>query len=389
MSCRWCLSPDDLAPFLGAYAMSKFALEAMADALRLRARAVGMHVAIVEPGTTATPIWSRPQRSADALPPEATALYGERTGWIQARSRPSARRPGAAPVDIVADAVEHAPGEEAEDAPSSSGRTPSAVRACSGSPTAPATACCRGSSSANEVAERTAPLVRRGRSRRIRRMAYTIASLDELGEGYGFRKIRQPLGVTAFGVNASSSRPTTRGRPTTTTSRTSSTSSTAGRRRSTSTARSTSSARAASCTSSRRRTAGSRTAATRTVVFVVGGKGGYVSATAARQPRGPRQAPGARRDERPDDGHAADAADPAAALRARTSATRRSSPGSPTRASTATPTASRRGERARSRSGRRASACSAATASRRSAGTTTSTTRRTSGSRRAASCCTR
>jgi quercetin dioxygenase-like cupin family protein len=33
-------------------------------------------------------------------------------------------------------------------------------------------------------------------------MAYSIASLDELGEGYGFRKIRQPLGVTAFGVNA-------------------------------------------------------------------------------------------------------------------------------------------------------------------------------------------
>src|SRR3954453_10328730 len=33
-------------------------------------------------------------------------------------------------------------------------------------------------------------------------MAYTIASLDELGEGYGFRKIRKPLGVTAFGVNA-------------------------------------------------------------------------------------------------------------------------------------------------------------------------------------------
>ena len=33
-------------------------------------------------------------------------------------------------------------------------------------------------------------------------MAYSIASLEELGEGYGFRKIRKPLGVTAFGVNA-------------------------------------------------------------------------------------------------------------------------------------------------------------------------------------------
>jgi mannose-6-phosphate isomerase-like protein (cupin superfamily) len=33
-------------------------------------------------------------------------------------------------------------------------------------------------------------------------MAHAFGSLDELGEGYGFRKIRRPLGVTAFGVNA-------------------------------------------------------------------------------------------------------------------------------------------------------------------------------------------
>ncbi len=32
-------------------------------------------------------------------------------------------------------------------------------------------------------------------------MGYSISSLDELGEGYGFRKVRTPLGVTAFGVN--------------------------------------------------------------------------------------------------------------------------------------------------------------------------------------------
>ena len=31
---------------------------------------------------------------------------------------------------------------------------------------------------------------------------YAFGSLDELGEGYGFRKIRQALGVEAFGVNA-------------------------------------------------------------------------------------------------------------------------------------------------------------------------------------------
>ena len=33
-------------------------------------------------------------------------------------------------------------------------------------------------------------------------MGYAFSSLDELGEGYGFRKVRQALGVAAFGVNA-------------------------------------------------------------------------------------------------------------------------------------------------------------------------------------------
>ena len=33
-------------------------------------------------------------------------------------------------------------------------------------------------------------------------MAHAFASIDELGEGYGFRKVRKALGVTAFGVNA-------------------------------------------------------------------------------------------------------------------------------------------------------------------------------------------
>jgi mannose-6-phosphate isomerase-like protein (cupin superfamily) len=31
---------------------------------------------------------------------------------------------------------------------------------------------------------------------------HVISSLDDLGEGYGFRKVRRPLQVTAFGVNA-------------------------------------------------------------------------------------------------------------------------------------------------------------------------------------------
>ena len=31
---------------------------------------------------------------------------------------------------------------------------------------------------------------------------YAFGSIDELGEGQGFRKIRRALGITAFGVNA-------------------------------------------------------------------------------------------------------------------------------------------------------------------------------------------
>jgi quercetin dioxygenase-like cupin family protein len=33
-------------------------------------------------------------------------------------------------------------------------------------------------------------------------VSHTFSSLDELGDGYGFRKIRKALGVEAFGVNA-------------------------------------------------------------------------------------------------------------------------------------------------------------------------------------------
>jgi mannose-6-phosphate isomerase-like protein (cupin superfamily) len=33
-------------------------------------------------------------------------------------------------------------------------------------------------------------------------VGHTFGSLDELGDGYGFRKVRRALGVTAFGVNA-------------------------------------------------------------------------------------------------------------------------------------------------------------------------------------------
>jgi mannose-6-phosphate isomerase-like protein (cupin superfamily) len=33
-------------------------------------------------------------------------------------------------------------------------------------------------------------------------VGYSFSSIDALGEGYGFRKVRRAMGVTAFGVNA-------------------------------------------------------------------------------------------------------------------------------------------------------------------------------------------
>ena len=93
-------------PFLGAYAMSKFALEAMADALRVELEPWGMHVSIIEPGTIATPIWSKPQPVTD-LSPEAAVLYGERI--VKFRRLAAERAKGrAVPASLVAEVVERA-----------------------------------------------------------------------------------------------------------------------------------------------------------------------------------------------------------------------------------------------------------------------------------------
>jgi NAD(P)-dependent dehydrogenase (short-subunit alcohol dehydrogenase family) len=93
-------------PFLGAYAMSKHALEAMADSLRVELAPDGIHVAIVEPGTIATPIWSKPRPLIDTLPAEAAQRYGRRMASFR---RIAAKRAAvAAAPEIVVSAIEHA-----------------------------------------------------------------------------------------------------------------------------------------------------------------------------------------------------------------------------------------------------------------------------------------
>lgn len=46
-------------PFLGAYAASKFALEALSDAWRFELAPVGVRVSVIEPGALATRMWQR------------------------------------------------------------------------------------------------------------------------------------------------------------------------------------------------------------------------------------------------------------------------------------------------------------------------------------------
>jgi NAD(P)-dependent dehydrogenase (short-subunit alcohol dehydrogenase family) len=95
-------------PFLGAYAMSKFALEAMADSLRVELAPFGVQVSIVEPGTIATAIWTKPQRAIEEFPPEAAALYGDRIGKFRRLAAERSAGGASVPAAEVAKAVEHA-----------------------------------------------------------------------------------------------------------------------------------------------------------------------------------------------------------------------------------------------------------------------------------------
>ncbi len=55
------------APYVGPYAASKFALEALSDSLRVELRHFGIRVAVVEPGDVDTPIWQKSREASDRL----------------------------------------------------------------------------------------------------------------------------------------------------------------------------------------------------------------------------------------------------------------------------------------------------------------------------------
>jgi NAD(P)-dependent dehydrogenase (short-subunit alcohol dehydrogenase family) len=97
-------------PFIGAYHISKFGMEALNDSLRLELRPWGIHVALIEPGSIATPLWERGRAAADELlaklPPRADELYG---GAINALREASVKfEKQGIPPDKVAKAIAHA-----------------------------------------------------------------------------------------------------------------------------------------------------------------------------------------------------------------------------------------------------------------------------------------
>jgi NAD(P)-dependent dehydrogenase (short-subunit alcohol dehydrogenase family) len=97
-------------PYMGAYSASKFALEALSDALRAELCPWKIHVALVEPGPIDTPIWNKSVALADQLAtqaaPEALSLYETD---LAALRRTVGRIAGkASPVDRVVRAVVHA-----------------------------------------------------------------------------------------------------------------------------------------------------------------------------------------------------------------------------------------------------------------------------------------
>ncbi len=97
-------------PFLGWYGASKFALEALTDALRLELRPWGIEVCSVEPGAIATPIWERSAGIAEgvarAADPQRVALYREPLDRMRGVIQKAAAR--AIPAEEVARVVAHA-----------------------------------------------------------------------------------------------------------------------------------------------------------------------------------------------------------------------------------------------------------------------------------------
>ncbi len=107
------------APYIGASAASKHALEAMSDSLRVELRNFNIPVSLVEPADVATPIWQKSRQTADDLrsevlenvdatevPEEVREAYARDIAAMRESTSKSEQH--AIPVSRVVKAIEHA-----------------------------------------------------------------------------------------------------------------------------------------------------------------------------------------------------------------------------------------------------------------------------------------
>jgi NAD(P)-dependent dehydrogenase (short-subunit alcohol dehydrogenase family) len=94
--------------FTAPYAASKHAIEAIGDALRVELRTSNVQVALVEPGSVATPIWDKARAEGDQLsvPASLQHEYGQIPAAMSKALKDTASR--GVPPEQVAATIERA-----------------------------------------------------------------------------------------------------------------------------------------------------------------------------------------------------------------------------------------------------------------------------------------
>ena len=94
--------------FTAPYAASKHAIEALGDALRVELASSNVQVALVEPGSVATPIWDKARETGDqvTVPPQLQKEYGKVPAAMDKALQDTAKR--GVPAEQVAQTIERA-----------------------------------------------------------------------------------------------------------------------------------------------------------------------------------------------------------------------------------------------------------------------------------------
>jgi len=94
--------------FTAPYAASKHAIEALGDALRVELASSNVQVALVEPGSVATPIWDKARETGDqvVVPPQLQKEYGNVPAAMDKALDDTAKR--GVPAEQVAQTIERA-----------------------------------------------------------------------------------------------------------------------------------------------------------------------------------------------------------------------------------------------------------------------------------------